>query len=383
MTPAFWDKDQLLIRAQLRCLAEQTFKDFDVWLIDPHYQKRKGIVPELAEIYGLSLIHVPWVPNTAVAKWLDYSIVNAVYCYSESPLVARYFCYRFVRPGFAESIMAVPSGVNVDFYSLNIGPDLRETYDGAAHVRHKKVWDFDGDRVHWDEVPPESGMRAVGFAPERSLACWPPQYDMDAGVGPFPLDASGNIMVWRENWLDLNGTNEVFTNREHWEDMDWDVRANRAGQTAVRRTHLMYRLHHEYGRYSGRSTIEFDVPLRRPCGRCLERDDAWLARMRESGTLLEAYRERARLGEIALHEEEMVWSCTSCGLTGPLYNASANEYLTKGYESGRVRAPVMRELMLGRNLRILSEDMDRCASLSGKIGIFNDSWTNPRYYDAA
>src|SRR5690349_8995494 len=70
MTPAYYDRNHALLRAQLRCLAEQTCKDFDVWLIDPHYSRRRSVVPELAEHYRLNLVHVPYQPNTHVAKIL-------------------------------------------------------------------------------------------------------------------------------------------------------------------------------------------------------------------------------------------------------------------------------------------------------------------------
>ena len=81
MTPSFWDDAHMLLRAQLRCLAEQRNRDFDVMLVDPHYRKRRTVVPELAEIYGLEIAHIPYEPNVHVAKKLDCAIFNAAYCY--------------------------------------------------------------------------------------------------------------------------------------------------------------------------------------------------------------------------------------------------------------------------------------------------------------
>ena len=95
MTPAFYDEGHMLLRAHLKCLQDQTFKDFGVWLIDPHYEKRKDVIPEIVEHYGLNIVHVPYSPNPFIAKRLNCSIFNAVYCYSRTPRIVRLSCYRY------------------------------------------------------------------------------------------------------------------------------------------------------------------------------------------------------------------------------------------------------------------------------------------------
>ena len=79
MTPAYFDDSHMLLRTQLKCLYLQTVKDFDVLLIDPHYQKRKSVIPELADRFGLDIKHVPYTPNTNIGKFIDCSIFNAAF----------------------------------------------------------------------------------------------------------------------------------------------------------------------------------------------------------------------------------------------------------------------------------------------------------------
>ena len=214
MTPSFWDDNHMLLKTQLNCLSKQTVKDFAVYLVDPHYRKRKNIIPELAEKYKLKIIHIPYEPNIHIAKRLDCAIFNAAYCYSRSPRIVRYSCYRFVRNNFVEKIMSVPERVNIDFYSLNVGPCMIEEQNrkndlSIIYKKHKIVWDFNSDEVNWDNIPNYPGMDIHGnfIGDEKlSLARWGPESQKETGIIPVPLNCYGNIMWWRENWLNVTGT---------------------------------------------------------------------------------------------------------------------------------------------------------------------------------
>ena len=92
MTPAFYDREHMLLRAQLKCLYKQTVMDFDVWLIDPHYNKRKDIIPELSDKFGLDIKHIPYSPALHIAKRYDCAIFNATFVYSPSPITVRDSC---------------------------------------------------------------------------------------------------------------------------------------------------------------------------------------------------------------------------------------------------------------------------------------------------
>ena len=236
MTPAFYDDEHRLLRLQLRCLAQQTCRDFDIWLIDPHYQKRRAIIPEFITLRAKSracAVHA----NPRIAKVLDCAIFNAVFCYSESPRIARYSCYRIVRDNWVETILTAPNEGNLDFYYHNLSADL--TAD---------VWDQVSDYPDWNAVPAFNGPN----------------------VGPILAvdNCYGNICWRRDQWLALNGTDEAFSNVAHYEDVHFNVRARNAGQKLVRRGNLMYRLAHKYGNFSHRANHPPDVSFRQACQLC-------------------------------------------------------------------------------------------------------------------
>ena len=333
MTPAFYEPEHRLLRAQLGCLARQTRRDFDVWLIDPHYQKRRTAIPELAERLGLRIVHVPYSANTRIAKTLDCAIFNAVFCFSEAPRIARYSCYRFAREDWVESILSAPEGVNVDFYYHNVK---------APHAA--AVWDRTREVPDWTALP--------DF----------PDYDTDPQ--PVPANCYGNIVWLRDQWLALNGTDEVFTNVAHYEDLQFDIRALAAGQSVVRRANRLFRLEHSYGRHSHRADHPPDVPFREPCPRCREllRGRRWVEDMGDGC---------ARL------PDDQVKVCRDCLLSGPM--CRPEDYCAFVRGSGATQATVLPDFLIGRNLRVLTAEMDG-RPLTEKVERFDRSWHDPRFY---
>lgn len=357
MTPSFYYEGDNLLRAQLRCLSEQKAKDFNVLLIDSHYSKRKSYSKELAEHYKLDIIHVPYTPNLHVAKTLDCAVFNAGYCFSESPRIVRLSCWRFVRPDFTEACLN--SDTNVDFRFHNCEaptPDLAH----AETDHNTQIWNKYSDEVHWANVP------ALSSSPG---AKWGPDSDVDEPVGLLPSNCYGNVMIFRDQWLALNGCEETFTNVAHYEDVDFCIRARRANVQGKRVAHKMYRLHHRYGGHSGRSNALPDYTFRAPCASCA----AALSVLEPRRFDVRARRDR---GEIDVVEGDGVWVCRTCLLCGPYYNSDPAEHL---HCHARTRALVLPQYMIGRNLNALVDDMDG-KSLSEKVELYARSWETPRYY---
>jgi hypothetical protein len=382
MTPAFWDEGHVMLRAQLKCLSVQTAKDFDVWLIDPHYQKRKTVIPELAQKFGLDIKHVPYAPNTRIAKYFDCAIFNAAYCYSDAPVNVRYSCYRFVRPTFVERILSAPQGANVDFYMHAVGPDLCEVRDNVRDkAKHRSVWWFEGEDVDWSRFPTKSGYAnetCTEIDEANSLGNWPAFMDQDT-IEPIrvPANIYGNIAWNRDQWMAINGTNEVITNGCHWEDLDFDCRAAIAGQKVVRYSHLLYRLHHHYGSHAQRSNVPVDVPFTRMCKACY----AMIFCNKGDGDFGRQLRVRLKNAEVQHYYECQVWVCKECLLSGAYYDDRGLDHYFYHLQANRVsRSPVLPRELIGRNLSILADHMDKCPYLSSKVLIYNDSWTNPYYY---
>lgn len=382
MTPAFYDPEHMLLRAQLRCLMHQTVKDFDVWLFDPHYQKRKDVIPEIAERMKLDIKHVPYAPATHVAKIYDCAIFNSGYCYSQAPTNVRYSCYRFVRPAFIEAIASAPRHANVDFHMLAVGPCIYEELEKRPIDRHWNVFNFESEHVNWGAIPTKTGY-GLDYKPngDRSLglAHWGPRSDENTDVVPIPGSVFGNIAWRRDQWLAINGTSEVVTNSHHWEDLDFDARALMAGQVLVRRTHLMYRLHHTYGGHSQRSNVEVDVPFKKPCVGC------WSVLRQNKDQFDQAERQQARIdaGEYNVYEDKASLVCKTCGLSGGLFGKNGlSSYAERVRKQRLIRAAILPNERIGRNLNRVAEAIDRCTTLQSKVETFSDSWTNPAYYES-
>lgn len=364
MTPAFryGGNDDWLLRAQLRCLSEQEFKDFDVYLIDPHFEKRRGYMPELAEKYKLHIVHIPYRPNQRVASRLDCAVFNAPYLFSESTRIVRYSCWRFVRPSFTK--ICVESKTNVDFRFHSISAPNFDGRDDSTTTNHASdIWNSGSDVVHWDKIPTKAGAGG---------ATWGEDADHDAPETLFCLNAYGNYCVSRKDWLSINGTDEAFTRVGHYEDMDFTLRAHNAGIKCERKCHILYRLSHNYGNHSGRSNEPTDHPLTKNCDEC-----------EEACHVLEPKRfdiERRLLkNEIECFPEHKVWVCRKCLLSGPIYHTGCHEHTEWIKGSRRTQATIIQKHMIGRNISRLASDMDG-KSLSEKVEIFERSYNDERYY---
>lgn len=358
MTPSFWCEGDWLLRAQLRCLSEQVMKDFDVLIVDAHYSRRVHYMSELAERYKLNIVHVPYVPATHVAKRMDCAVFNAAYCFSESPRIVRLSCWRFVRPEFTQACM---SDHAVDFFFHNCEPPTEDRKHPVTW-HDKGIWNYGSDEVHWDKIP------ATG----RPGCRWSSHSDKDEPAKLFPRNCFGNYMVPRAQWLAVNGCDETFTNTVHYEDIDFCVRARSAGLKCERRSHLLYRMHHSYGSFDGRSTVTPDVTFKRNCAQC-----------EAACQVLEPNRfdlkRRIAAGELTVLEDLKVWVCNTCHLCGPVYHADSSEHVNDIERRGVIKSNIIPQFKLGRNLSILTADMDG-KPLTDKISIYARSWTDPRYY---
>lgn len=360
MTPAFLEPGDMLLRAQLRCLSEQIAKDFTVLIVDHHFYKRVGYMDELRNKYKLDITHIPYRPNQHVAKKLDCQIFNGPYLYSESPRLVRYSCWRFVKPDFTKVCLESPT--NVDFYFHSVKAPAPE-YAHPKTDHNMLVWDMASDRVNWAEMPAKASEPG---------ATWTKESDVDEPVGLFRLNCYGNYMIFRDQWLNINGCEEAFTNSVHYEDMDFCIRARNARMVCTRKSHKLYRAHHQYGSHSGRANIPPDQEFKKPCAAC-----------EAAYHVLEPKRfdiaERADRGEIELIQSMGIWVCKTCTLCGPIYSRGCNEHTEFIQDAKIVRSNIVPKYKLGRNLRILAGDMDG-KSIPDKWKIFNDSYANERYY---
>lgn len=359
LTPAFLMEGDWLFKMQLRCLSEQEFKDFTVLVVDAHYSKRVKYMHELAAHYNLQIVHVPYSPDTKVAKRLDCQIFNAAYCYSESPRIVRYSCWRLVAPDWTKT--CIESKTNIDYFFHSCAAPNLDRYN--YETQHDQgIWDGKSDKIRWHNVP------RVG----QAGCTWTKESEVDAPEALFPKNCYGNYMVFRDQWLNVNGCDEVFTNAMHYEDMDFVLRARNAGMTCERKALKLFRLHHQYGSHAGRANIVPDVSFKKCCPQC-----------EKAACVIEPNRfdlkNRLAKGEIEIFEEHKVWVCKTCFLSGAVYHADCGEHTNWIESSGRTQATILPKYKIGRRLQTLVSDMDG-QSLERKHEIFLDSYTNERYY---
>jgi hypothetical protein len=359
MTPSFFFEGDFLFKAQLKCLSEQKYKDFDVYAIDPHYSKRKDLVPQYANQYKLNIVHIPYMPNTHIAKRLDCAIFNAPYMYSESNRIVRLSCWRFVTPDFTD--ICAESKSNCDFYFHNCSPkNQNDIHPDTGHSI--SIWNMNSDNVNWCSIPKinESGCS------------WTEHSEANEKEQLMPLNCYGNYMIFRNEWLEINGCDEVFTNNEHWEDQDFCLRARKFGSRCARFSKKMFRLHHYYGSHSGRSNIVPDHVFKKPCEACDRAQYTYEPNRFD-------IKNRIKNGEIEIFEEDQIWVCKKCHLSSTIWHKEVYESYKFIENKSSYKSNIISKYKIGRNLQILAEDM-RGKTIQEKVEIYNDSWTNGRYY---
>jgi len=391
MTPSFYSDDDFILITQLKHLSRQTVKDFDVWLFDIHYRKRKNRIPELAEKLKLDIKHVPYLPQTNVAKRLDCAIFNTGYLFSKSKRNIRLSCYRYVRENFIERTLEIPEEKNVDYYFHTLGPDVSErkelmeqglTFTEANYKckRHLDIFDYENFDINWDLIGKEGLWDEEGLViregfdnPPNSYQFWACSYDKD-NLDSQCKGCFGNIGWNRDNFLAINGTNEVITNFIHFEDLDFTVRADLAGQRVARLSNLMYRVHHAYGSFSQRSNVNPDTPFMPLCPRCVNQV------AEEFSNMQPILYHRVASNQFHVEFDDNVLICKTCKLVYPIVKKSYDEIWHYYHNNNVTQAPILEKYKIGRNLRILAEDLDKQTTLQDKIDIFADSWYNERYY---
>ncbi len=219
------------------------------------------------------------------------------------------------------------------------------------------------DEVRWDLMPKKGGEPG---------ASWTEHSDVYSAMQPFPLNCYGNYCVPRTDWLSINGCDEAIFSSEHWEDQDFCLRANLSGMKCERKPLKMFRLHHTYGQHSGRSNLVPDFgSFKKICPKCEAVEYIQKPKRRELVR-------RIQSGEVTAYDA--VWVCNDCSYCGPIFHADEGEYQQHVRRTRKIRATIIKEKMIGRNLRILAGDMDG-KSLGAKVEIFNGSWVEPRYYE--
>lgn len=359
---SYYTRDAWSLRLQFHCLAQQTVRDFDVVLLDPHYRKRWGTVRELADIYGLTVTHYPYECNQNVSKFHDWTMLNSAFAMIEAKRLLRMSCYRVFKPNMVELVLNTPAPHNIDFGYCPIAANHRA-------VRPDATVDFDLLPPKAARLHPRHSRYVSGTDQQEVIGPMPPEGQTEATT-LVTLQCFGNGAWWREQWLRVNGICEAFTAGTTCEDIEYDVRAAADGQTVTYRDDCpMYRLEHGKGpSLCYASPIPPDRALRPPCEQCYQ-----MARDRSHLT------KRLSRGDFERFDDLGLIVCRDCHLADGNWLTSGEDFYKVLARSGRTQAAILPQYNIGRNLRILASDMAG-QSWSRKIELLEASWDHPRYY---
>jgi hypothetical protein len=92
---------------------------------------------------------------------------------------------------------------------------------------------------------------------------------------------------------------------------------------------------------------------------------------------------RIKNNDYHMYYDDHIWICKECKLSGPVYTGekSIDYYLSYIRSKKLIDSPIIKEHLIGRNLKILSDKMDKETTIEGKFEIYNDSWKNYYYYE--
>ena len=330
--------DTKIISFLVQNLSDQTFQDFEWIFVDGYYNENKELIQTLCKDKQFKTVHVPAChsPYPRIQHWELY---NTGLLLASRPLFFRFGTYRFFGKYTLQKVVEYYYEKNyfVDFCQIRVPENVIENY---------KMELFDEYQMGYD-------------APISK---------------PF-YTAGGFFSSSKEFMLSLNGEDEAALALHHWEDCELDARAIQyAGPIMVRISKGMLRIEHRHRPqgYNLKTTTS-------PCGRekCLVFAPVVGSEVHHIYPFYKdsAHQER-RVNQNSFAYRGFKWVyCPDCGVMSPY---DCHEYFDFLKEHKQV-APIGVNGFLGRDLRIIHEDLKQLNSLESKIMLLESSYTNKRY----
>lgn len=321
------------VEFMLRNLAAQTYRDFELIILDISYDDNKDKVVELSTSLGLNdVIHLPTCRAKHVAQHVHWEIFNNSLALASSPWIFQFGIYRYVHRRVIETI--------IDRASRNICIVFPQNHVEAATLQ----------RTDYDLIESLHGMSA------DTVPC---SY----------LTQSGFFSINRDVFIDqLNGHTEALT-AHHWVDCDLSQRAKNATLNVQQCSKGLLRIDRLPGDLHYHGALAKTV-----CSHELE-DCPWnmFASMSYADSHL-----TDNPNTVRIDQQGYGWlQCRRCGI---LIVETPNAFMEHLDKQKIIKAPINLG-GVGRNLRILADDL-RGKTISEKTQILRDSHTNPRYLSA-
>lgn len=317
---------QAHVEALIRCLAAQTYQDFEWVLVDAFHEANRDLVNELAARHGLrQVLHTPICTATHVGRQFSWDTYNTAMLLAANDLFLRVGVFRYIHQRVVE--LAVKHGADNTWLSLR-QRDVPSLDSSWSHAQIDEKHGLEADTfVTWDQMISHCGM----FSFRRQLM------------------------------LEMGGNNEALT-IHHWEDVDLNCRWTHLGKVKlISLENAMLRIYHSKDNpYVGKKICASGP-------RCIAHaaNSHELERTAHTDTEWTEYR-------------GFPWArCRDCGAVAVGYCDKYFEYLKR--ERKAMQAPVGVFGTLGRNIRVLHEDLGKLSALDAKLELLAASHTSPRY----
>lgn len=225
-------------------MSDQIFKDFEVVLVDRLYARRHDRVMQMAQDYGVRLIHVP--EHRRNGKWISYCCAwNTGFAVARGTAILILGDWMYAPPGWIERHTAALEGRKryvVGSYAFLSMPSLAL----------KRPYDFETKLVEWRSAfrcTDESEVMSGGilddvdvFQDGRFHGSWvdklPASETLDVRLGYRSSAGSGmdpgwlhvkNDAVYRSILLDIGGLDERLERGRGPMDIDVQLRLEQAG----------------------------------------------------------------------------------------------------------------------------------------------------------
>lgn len=319
--------ERIQIATIIRNLGEQTYKDFEWIFVDAYYLENKEIVKELSQRAGLRrVVHAPFVGGSHVGRQFHWECYNDALLLSSEKHFLRLGVYRYFHHSVVQ--FAVDQAQNNTWVSL----------------RQQDIRDFDASLSH-QEIVNRYGLET------NTVQKWS---QMVSHCGMFSFS--------RDKMVEICGNNEALI-IHHWEDVDLNCRWTHLGEVKLLSLdNAFLRVYHSKSHpYKAKNYCQHsDNP------NCL----VWAKNSHE----LENYPQPNM--EWIEHRGFRWAKCPVCGAVAVGYCDKYFEWLKT--EPQALIAPIGVG-GVGRDIRILDEDMAKLSTLESKWELLASSHSDPRY----
>lgn len=321
------------IEFMLRNLAAQTFRDFEVIIVDAFYRANKILVEELAESLGLAIVHTPACEQRHAGSRLHWELLNNGLLLANSEWLLFHGVHRYLHHQ-ALAVIADKAAENIPIVLMQCRAE--DTIESLP----ANVEEVLG--LHVDTQP-------YGY-----------------------LSQSGFFSIKKSDMLLMNGWNEALT-LHHWIDCDLSQRAKKLPLKVRILGCALLRL--ERSGHYGLNAVESDQISgigKSPCDR-LVNPDCLMSLITQP---LVNNRVQSSTVQRFTHDGYEWIRCSKCGQIGIEHPDSYMAFLDA---RPVIKAPI-NVYGVGRNIVRLAEDLSTMP-LASKVYAMAASHNNPRYLE--